>query len=192
MTQPATEALEMFNQLAESIFRLAIEEDELDRKQAQEAQAMTQRHARERHALEGRKRHEQRKMWQFIDEHRQMLIERNKRSFATGTTIVQLKQHPLAWVVPDQDALLTFCRKHHFVKDVANPPSRQWRFSKAKLNTLMKARGEKGLRLLDAGLVDSVEGDESISLQPNEATRVYYSGSRLSPPSITFTRPSPE
>lgn len=123
-----------------------------------------------------------------VKHHQKWLMPGRLRSFVTTSGVYKLTYEPEAVQVETnhKKSIMEIARQHHLVKQIANPPSGSYRFSKAKFDAFVK-KSAANFKLF-ANFVTKTEAGDRVTLSPNRGQLVEYNGERLSPSSVTIGR----
>lgn len=174
------------NRLAESRLRLKVARDAENQRFQTQLADLTSEHEAKLQEFAERERELDPAIWQAIDANRSTLIARGKRSFVTLLASFQLKEIPAKTEVLDKLAIMEAARHLGVVRQIANPPRGEWRFSRTKFLGWLADHGE--LREYFEPYLEYSDKTESLTIKPNTNYTVDHDSQRISPPSLSIKK----
>lgn len=191
VTDAKQKVVDKLNELAETRFLLELKlEEENTRFATEEAQRKAE-HAARLGSIQEFIDQADAGIWEILDRERSQLIAASKKSFATMVAKWQLRESAGSLKVTDAAAVaavMKVAKRFGVVKQIAEPPSRKWKFSIKKFRAWLDK--EPQMKPLFEDYIEETEAGETLTIQNNGTYTVVYDGKRISPPSVSIKKKS--
>ena len=177
------------NALAEERFKLQVASDEKDKTFKDQQAAQVAAHAADKAPLQAKMDEIDVELWELTTGHRSELIAPSRQSFTTGVARFQFTNKELRPKATDPKAIMKIARDQGFVRFVGKP-IRRYEYDPSKLSAALSKLGSRVRKMLEPFI--EMVGGETLSMKPNGSHVVVHDGKRLTPPSVSIKRPSPE
>lgn len=186
MNAPEPQLVSELNDLAELRLTLQVQQDSV-KARLEAAQAATREEfAAELQEIAEQIRSVNQQILAKVEAGKSTLIGKGMRSFVTLCAKFQLRTVPAKVEVLDKVGVMATARRLNVVRHVANPPSREWRFSQVKFLAWLKQKGKQQAQF--EPFINRIDEGEVLFIQPNTGHTVWHDGNRISPPSVTITK----
>lgn len=186
-SQPEVEMIEHVNMLTEKRFSLEVELETLKNEYKKEEDELKKRYAPHLELIEASVAEVDKELFDFISDNQDILIDKDKRSFATLIGVFQFKRSSQAVKVVDTEGVMDMARRVGVVKQIADLVH-HYKLNRRKFTAWLESN-PRYLEVFDEYL--EANDTESLTIRPNSTYVVTHKRRRISPPGVTIRGDKP-